>query len=56
MGKFTELSGLIQKMVENPPTLSPGILSLVNVTEYMDMIDRVRNAMANSTWTLDADR
>ena len=56
MGRFTHLSNLIGQMVQSPPTISQDLLSLVNVSEYMALFDRVQKYWASTQFQLDPNR
>ena len=56
MGRFTHLSNLIGQMVQTPPTISQDLLSLVNVSEYMALFDRVQKYWASTQFQLDPNR
>lgn len=56
MGRFGQLSELIAQMVQSPPTISQDLLSLVNVSEYMALFDRVQKYWATTQFQLDPKR
>lgn len=56
MEQFAKLSQLIEEMVRSPPSISPGLLALVNVTEYMKLFDRVQTYWQTQQFSLDSKR
>jgi len=46
LSKNAQLVNIIQQLVKTPPKFSPGLLTLVNVTEYEVMFKRVANYWA----------
>lgn len=56
MQRFTDLSNIIGQMVQAPPTISPELLSLLNVSEYMTMFDRVQKFWMTQQFKLDPNR
>jgi len=56
MSRFTQLSQKISDMIQSPPTISPELIALINVTEYMNMFDRVQDFWLNQQFQLNANR
>lgn len=56
MSRFGDLGDKIGQLVQTPPTLSPEIMSLVNVTEYQRLFEKVAAFWKSYTFELNAER